>query len=239
MNHNIKPYLWGPNFWSTIFDFTAVYPEHADSKLIESTRNYFISLKNLLPCESCRSSFQKFTSQTDTNISDDEHFSSRNGLINFVYNLRNKVNSKIELEYGITHNYFKKKLNKMICTSSNNVDGYVNTLQEAPFIPKKLQDQVLTYLKKNSTYKIDETIKIIKSSKNFIENPDFNINNKNFKLFYKRNQSCREIIRKIHLNMTYYDYCIGDSFHKDNDLHLKLFYLGCTIIPTSELEKLL
>ncbi len=71
MNHNIKPFLWGPNFWSTIFNFTAVYPERADSKLIESTKNYFLSLKNILPCESCRSSFQKFTSEPDTNILDD------------------------------------------------------------------------------------------------------------------------------------------------------------------------
>jgi hypothetical protein len=239
MNSNIKPFLWGPNFWAAIYDFTAVYPEHADSKQIESTRNYFISLKNLLPCESCRNSYQTFITQSDTNISDNDNFSSRNGLIAFVYNLRNKVNNKIELEYGITQSYFKKKLNKMVCTSGNTVDGYTNTLQEAPFIPKKLLDKVLAYMKKNSNYKLDETLKIIKASKNFIDNPEFSVNNKNFKLFYKRNSSCREIIKKIHLNMTYYDYCVADSFYRDNELHLKLFYLGCTIIPTSELEKLL
>ncbi len=239
MNNNIKPFLWGPNFWAAIFNFTAVYPENADSKIIESTRNYFLSLKLLLPCESCRSSFSVFITQSDTNINDDDNFSTRNGLISFVYNLRNKVNGKVELEYYMNQNYFKKKLNKMICISGNKVDGYVNTLQEAPFIPKKLQDNVLAYLKKNSNYKIDETIKIIKASKNFMDNPDFSVGNKNFKLFYKRNASCREIIKKIHLNMTYYDYCVSDSFYRDNELHLKLFYLGCTIIPTSELEKLI
>ena len=52
------------------------------------------------------------------------------------------------------------------------------------------------------------------------------ISNKNFKLFYKRNASCREIIQKIHLNMTYYDYCVADSFHRDNDLHLKLLQIN-------------
>lgn len=239
MNNNIKPFLWGPNFWATIFDIVAVYPERADSKQIESTRSYFLSLKNLLPCESCRNSYQNFISQSDTDINDNDNFSTRNSLISFVFNLRNKVNSKLELEYCLTQNYFKKKLNKMICISGNTIDGYTNTLQEAPFIQKKLLDKVLAYLKKNSNYKIDDTIKIIKASKIFIENPEFSVNNKNFKLFYKRNSSCRDIIKKIHLNMTYYDYCVADSFYRDNELHLKLFYLGCSIIPASELDKLI
>ncbi len=239
MNNNVKPYLWGPNFWSSMFNFAAVYPESADSKMIESTKDYFTSLKNLLPCESCRHSYQTFITQSDTNINDSSNFSSRNGLINFIYNLRNKVNNKLELEYWITHFYFKKKLNKMVCYSGNKVDGYTNYLQEAPFIQRKVLEKVLLYVKKNSNYNIDETVKLMKSCKNFIDDPEFSIGNKNFKLFYKRNNSCREIIKKIHLNMTYYDYCVADSFHRDNELHIKLFYLGCSIIPTSDLEKLL
>jgi hypothetical protein len=153
--------------------------------------------------------------------------------------LRNKVNSKLDLDYGITLNYFKKKLNKMICASNNNIDGYLNNLQEAPFIPKKLQDKALAYMNKNSKYKVDETVKLIKACRNFIDEPDFDVKNKNFKLFYKRNQSCIELIKKIQLNMTFYDYSVSDSFYRDNDLHLKLLFLGCTIISSNELEKLI
>jgi hypothetical protein len=39
--------------------------------------------------------------------------------------------------------------------------------------------------------------------------------------------------------MIEYDYDISESFDKDNILHLKLFYMGCTIIPIETLKELL
>ncbi len=239
MSGNIKPYLWGPVFWSTIYSFVAVYPEKPDQKIIENTRNFFLSLRSLLPCEACRHSYNQYILEKDTNINDYKNLNSRDNLIEFVYTLKNKVNGKTECNYGISLNYFKKKLNYMICENSNN-SALVYNLDEVPFIPEYLEKKIYNYLKKKTNYKTNETKQIVSASKSFMNNPNFSDGrDKYFRLFYKRNRSCRELIGKIYSNMTAGDYDIEDSFVRDNDLHNRLFYLGCTIIPCASLDKIL
>ncbi len=237
--NNVKPCWWGPHFWYEMYAIAAVYPEKPDSKTQEAIKNYFSSLKLLLPCESCRKSYGIFSSEPDTNINDTNTFVSRNNLIEFIFNLRNKVNNKLQIEYCLTLVYTKKKLNKLICYDGNKIDGYISDLHETPYIQKRLQDKVFTFMKKKSKYNVDETKKIIAQCKEFIENPDFTLGSKKFKLYFKRNQNCTDIIKKIYHNMSYHDYCLAESFTRDQDLHLKLFYLGCSIIPESDLDKLL
>ena len=85
-NGNVKPFWWGPKMWCSIFSFIAVYPEKPDSKVIEGAKAFFSSLKHSLPCEGCRYYYNEYLSNPDTNINDNKHFSSRNALIEFVYN---------------------------------------------------------------------------------------------------------------------------------------------------------
>ena len=236
---NIKPYLWGPVFWSTIYSFVAVYPERPDQKTIENVKNFFLSLRSLLPCEACRTSYNVYILEPDTNIQNNQNFSTRDNLIEFVYKLKNKVNKKTECDYGVSLNYFKKKLNYMICENSNNSENVFN-LDEVPFIPERLEKKIFGYLKKKTNYKVNETKQIIEISKSFMNNPNFSdSHDKYFRLFYKRNKSCRDLIAKIYSNITLGDYSVEDSFLKDNELHNKLFYLGSTIIPCASLEKIL
>lgn len=235
---NIKPYWWGPNFWSSMYSFAAVYPERPEPKVMESAKLFFLGLKNLIPCETCRISYNNFISEHDTNINDARFFSSRNGLIEFIYNLRNKVNHKLELDYDISLFYFKKKLHYLVCENSNN-DGIINDLKEVPFIPRNLESKAINFLKKKSQYNTNETKQILTTCRIFMNEPNFDPDDRYFKLFYKRTNSCREIIKKIYINMCNGDYCLIDSFNRDFELHLKLMYLGCTIIPESELSKFL
>jgi hypothetical protein len=239
MTNNIKPAYWGHHFWYTMYAIATVYPERADTSMTDATQNYFQSLKYLLPCESCRKSYQKYTKENDTNIENKNNFSNRNSLIEFIFNIRNKVNKKLEIEYYLTLSYIKNKLNKSICIPGNKVSAILNSLHEAPYIPVRLEEKAFKYLSENSKYNIEETRKIIKLTKEFINNPDFNKHNSNFKVFIERNNNCIKIINKIYLSMENNDYSLIQSFSKDNDLHLKLLYLGCTIISASELEKLL
>lgn len=235
---NIKPFWWGPNLWSFMYSFIAVYPENPDVKVIESAKLFFIGLKNLIPCENCRISYNNFINEPDTNINNIKNLSSKNGLIEFVYNLRNKVNQKLELEYDLSLFYFKKKLHYLICENSNN-DGVINDLKEVPFIPKNIENKVLNFLKINSNYNINETRQLLFICRMFMNEPNFDQNDKYFKLFYSRTNSCRVIIKEIYTNMCNGDYTLIESFNLDFELHLKLFYLGCTILPESELNKLI
>ena len=240
MSLNIKPCYWGKKYWGTIFSILSTYPEKPDRDFINSVKMYFFSLRHLLCCQSCRESYTIFSSQHDTDIKKTENFSTRDNAILFVYRLRNKVNSKIGLDYKITPEYFKKKLDKMVCVENNTIDGYINELSEAPFIQDSMKHHIYNYLNKNQDYFVnydaDYSDKLTKKILKFVKNPKFDINNKNFKLWLKRNQECRNTIEKIYTNMSCGEYNMLQSFYKDKEQHLKLFYMGCSIIPLADLE---
>lgn len=236
--YNIKPCWWGSNLWQTIYAMVAVYPDKPELKEIEAIKMFFTSLKLLLPCNSCKNSYCEFILESDTNINDITNFNSRNNLIKFTFNLRQKVNNKLNHEYGISLEYFKKKLDKMICKDDND-DSHVNNLIEVPFIQQNIENLIINFLNKKTNFNSSHTFEILKISKKFMDNPNFSSNDKYFKLIYKRHNKCRKIISKIHFNMSYNNYDIIESFKKDKDLHIKLFYLGCCIIPANELKNLL
>jgi hypothetical protein len=132
------------------------------------------------------------------------------------------------------------KLDKMCCVDGNDVDGYINELSEAPFIQETIRDEIYEYLKQNKSYiksyNPNYTSVLIEKNLNFIKKANFNIDDKNFKLWFKRNLKCRELINKIYNNMSCGDYGMIDSFFKDKQLHLQLFYMGCSIIPLDDLQ---
>ena len=65
---NVNPSYWGNKFWMTFYSIIAVYPNEATPELIKSTMLFFETLRNLLPCASCRDSYTKFTSEEGTDI---------------------------------------------------------------------------------------------------------------------------------------------------------------------------
>lgn len=236
---NIRPCWWGSHLWQTTYYLVAVYPEIPTPEEIECIKGYFKCLKHFLPCEGCKKSYCKFADEHDTRIDNPENFKTRNKLIEFVYNLRQKVNVKLSHEYNINLNYFKKKLDNMIINESNNNDGKVCEMIEAPFVPVCLEKKVLQYLKSNS-FDHQYTKKLLEVAKDFMKNPVFDFDNKQFKFLYKRHKKCRNIINEINHNMIEGNYDLIDSFRKlDKNLHLKLLFYGCTMIHKENLEKLI
>ena len=237
---NIKPCWWGSHLWQSIYFMVAVYPENPTQQKMESISNFFKGLKNLLPCENCQESYSKFSCETNTNVENMNNFKTKDKLIEFVFNLRNKVNTKLTHEYNITLEYFKKKLKYMIVNNSNIYDGKVCEMTEVPFIPKDLEKKVLTYLKIQTNYDPTMTIKILNILKEFIKNPVFNYNDKKFRFAYKRNKKCRKIINNINNKMSEGNYNLVESFLvHDKKLHESLLFLGCTILHKENLEYLL
>lgn len=237
-NQNIKPYYWGSKLWSSTYTLIAAFPDKPDNDHIHAIQNFFKSWIYLIPCYSCRNSYCIYIKEDDTNINDLNNFSSKNKLIEFVFNLKNKVNNKITIEYYVSLQYFKKKMEKLL-SNDNHLSYLINNLLEAPFIQKNIKHKVYDYMKKKSNYDVNYTIDITNRIKKFMDNPIFAVENKTFKLLLKRNYKCRKIIKNIYLNMSEGNYSLNDSFIKNNDLHLQLFYLGCSIIPIYDLEKLI
>lgn len=239
-HHNIKPCWWGTHVWQTIYFMVAAYPENPSQQKAESMCNFFKGLKFLLPCEGCQESYTKFSCEHNTDAGCVDNFRSRDKLIEFVFNLRNKVNGKLTHEYNISLEYFKKKLKYMVMSNSNVYDGKVCEMVEVPFVPKNLEKKTLTYLKTKTNFDPAQTIKILNLLKEFMKNPTFNYNDKGFRFAYKRNKKCRKLINKINNRMSEGNYDLAQSFLvHDRKLHESLLFLGCTILNKDNLEYIL
>lgn len=84
------PRVWGPAKWGQMFNTAAIYPKKnptENQKL--TTYKYF---KNLdLPCVQCHESYVLFWNQLPI----EDYLSSRSLLIEWVYIIKKKVNSKL------------------------------------------------------------------------------------------------------------------------------------------------
>ena len=238
VSRNILPIIWGHNVWSSIDNYIAILPDDLYKKEIECIMGFFNSLTSLLPCNSCKLSYMEYSKEPDTNIYDVNNFKTRNSVIKLLWKLRDKVNKKLQVEYFITLNYYTLKLNYSICDTDNkNLDGVITNIIDAPFIQEKIMDKVLVYLKKNSEYDIEKTIKLIKTLKTFIKDittDDFNLNNDKFKLLIKRNSKCQKYKEKINKYKILNDLNYEQSFKHDKEAYLKLFSLGCNYLKIDE-----
>jgi hypothetical protein len=238
ITRNILPIIWGHNVWSSIDNYIAVLPDELYKKEIECIMSFFNSLTLLIPCNSCKLSYMEYSKEPDTNIYDVNNFKTREGVIKLLWKLRDKVNKKLQVEYFITLNYYTLKLNYSICDTDNkNLDGIISHIIDAPFIQEKIMEKVLTYLKKNSEYDIEKTIKLIKTLKTFIKDiksNDFNLNNDKFKLLIKRNSKCHKYKEKINKYKIINDFNYEQSFEHDKESYIKLFSLGCNYLKIEE-----
>jgi hypothetical protein len=237
MIKNIKPSWWGSHLWQTIYFMIAAYPDNPTPQQIESMCNFFKALKYLLPCQNCQESYSKFSCESNTNADCTDNFKTKDKLINFAFNLRNKVNGKLTHEYYIDQNYFKKKLKFMVSSDNNIYDGKICEMVETPFIPKELEKKAFIYLKTQTNYDPEQTNKILNTLKEFMKNPVFNYNDPGFKFTYKRNKKCRKLIKKIYNRISEGNYDLVESFLiKDKKLHDSLLFLGCSILHKQNLE---
>ena len=238
VSRNILPIIWGHNVWSSIDNYIAILPEELYKKEIECIMGFFNSVTVLLPCNSCKLSYIEYCKEPNTNIYDINNFKTRDSVIKLLWILRDKVNKKLQVEYCISLNYYTLKLNYSICDSNNNnLDGVVSNIIDAPFIQEKIMNMVLTYLKKNSEYDIEKTIKLIKTLKTFIKEiktNDFNLNNDKFKLLIKRNSKCQKYKEKINKYKIINDFDFEQSFKHDKESYIKLFSLGCNYLKIEE-----
>ena len=233
---NISPKYWGKNAWSFIYSFISVYPKESDQNVIDNAIKFFHSLIHLLPCDGCRNSYSIFMKEPDTNIDDCTNFTSRKNIIKFVYNLREKVNKKVDSEYCITINYFTKKLDVMICEKNNKLSGYANVMCEVPYIQLKMQDKALKYLKNKTTHDPHKTSMIINKTKKFINAPIFNTQNKEFLFFFYRCVKCRNIYSKLFNCINVDKISLEESFLKYKDLYDRLLFWGCTFLTSEQLD---
>ena len=239
---NIDAKYWGKHLWYVLYSIAATYPYNPDNEFKSHIKMFMISLKSLLPCQSCKQSYCTYTSESDTNILSMQSYSNKDNFTKLIYNLRNKVNRKIDAEYGITYEYFCKKLELMVSIENNTLNAHMNNLKEAQLINSLYKPLIYNYVKKNKKmipdYSETFTDRLINKIESFYAKPVFNIKNKLFQLVYKRHNDCNQIIETIYLNMSLHNYSYKESFIKDKKYWVKLFYNGCCPLNAKQISDL-
>lgn len=87
---------WGKPGWETMFYVAAGYelndlPQHVKGP---QYKRFFQSMGSVLPCKYCRDSYVDFFQELDF----DEYLTRRCGCIQFVYDMKRKVNEKLRLQ---------------------------------------------------------------------------------------------------------------------------------------------
>jgi len=91
MLYNIKPSLWGSHFWRSMHYLTVAYPDNPTDDDKRNAEKFFLSVGNILPCQTCRVHFAQNLQRypLTANV-----LSCRYNLINWLNDIHNEVNTR-------------------------------------------------------------------------------------------------------------------------------------------------
>jgi len=117
----MDPEIWGPHGWYFLHSITLAYPDNPteDDKIYH--KNFFESLKNILPCDKCRNHYD----QNLITYPIENHLENKESLFKWLVDVHNRVNidnGKREYNYDeVTKLYeIMYSKNKNGCYISNN-----------------------------------------------------------------------------------------------------------------------
>lgn len=87
MNQNI----WGSHLWFSLHTITLNYPLKPTDEDKENYKNFFISLKNVIPCSVCKKNYKRHLNEHPL----DDQLNSRKDLVYWLIDIHNMVNGEI------------------------------------------------------------------------------------------------------------------------------------------------
>ena len=147
---NVK--CWGPTAWYTLHKITALYPEKPtkDDALIHY--KLFASLRNVLPCKHCRTSYTNYFKELDIT----DFLGTKIHLMYWLYLIHNKVNDKLRKQgflktkdptfKSVYNNYTKQNKGYQSCCCP----CLLNTINCIAFNYQKKENVVPTKLEKKN-----------------------------------------------------------------------------------------
>ena len=55
----MNPKLWGPHAWIFLHYITLGYPDCPDKQTKDAYKNFFINIKDILPCDTCKKHYSE------------------------------------------------------------------------------------------------------------------------------------------------------------------------------------
>ena len=87
----MNPSKWGSQAWTFLHAVTFVYPENPTEAEKKQYYDFFMSLKNVIPCIKCRKHYEQHISELPLRF----HLETRDSLISWLHKIHNKVNESL------------------------------------------------------------------------------------------------------------------------------------------------
>jgi hypothetical protein len=244
--HGLITKIWGPALWKSLHSITFAYPINPTAEDKTHYKNFFLNLGFVMPCKYCRDSYQKFIGigfntskevnlEPSINELNDAVLENRTTLTKWLYNLHNRVNDKLGVDYKISYEdvVTRYEMYRAKCNPTN--EGCMMPLDlkaESFKISDIINAPVIDYKLATSFAKYAEKLGI----KNFKENVEHYknmIDNKLMKV--ARDNECIDIIHNMRINAI----PILDPHSKLPTFNeMKLIMRLCSNISKPDLEKI-
>lgn len=111
------PNVWGPIFWNTMHIASLGYSMNPTNEEKEAASAFFSSLQFMIPCPICKEHYSYFLKNMPVVTTD------RDTLINWVFDLHNKVNVQLG-KSPVTFDQYIKNMQKL--SEKESIDLYNN-----------------------------------------------------------------------------------------------------------------
>ena len=96
--------VWGPSMWHTLHSISFNYPVNPTEDEKTNYLNFFLSLKNILPCKYCRLNYVKNIKSVPLNINT---MKNRFTLSKWVYELHEEINKMLGKKSNLSYDDIK------------------------------------------------------------------------------------------------------------------------------------
>jgi len=200
INNGLMTKIWGPHMWFAINCISFGYPTNPTEEQKLHYKTFFEHLGFVLPCEFCKTSYQFFITDGDTKITE-EIFENRETLTKWIYNLHNRVNLKLGVNYGTTYDEFVNKYESFRARCLVDISGCQMPLELKSIAFKESEKKDIYIIPKKVALCFKEYAKLrgIEFDKlDYYE--DLIKNKRNTQEFNKRNIECQKIINNMRFN---------------------------------------
>lgn len=119
---NLSPLHWGPKTWFFLESAAIAYPTNPTDEEKTSAKNLLLSLKDLLPCLSCRINYASYLDENINYL--DDAVKDRDSLFEFILKVHNDVRvktGKAGRSIEEVFNYYQTQYSK-VAESTTQVD---------------------------------------------------------------------------------------------------------------------
>tara|TARA_A100001388_G_scaffold267075_1_gene240820 strand:+ start:520 stop:1092 length:573 start_codon:yes stop_codon:yes gene_type:complete len=98
--------VWGPSLWHSLHIISFNYPVHPTKEQKKQYFDFFISLKDILPCKYCRINYKKNIKSVKLNMA---VMKNRNTLSKWLYKLHEEINTMLGKKSNLTYDDVRER----------------------------------------------------------------------------------------------------------------------------------